>query len=119
MVSNKLYKKKREPTAIGSFGLPHPHLPICRQLTYKRERLALFSERWFQCGRLNESSNKANASLFNMLAQRFARCTIFIYRAYIRDARFLALSVAAASLCAAKLLKIIDIRKYFSIFFQF
>jgi hypothetical protein len=23
--------KKREPTAIGSFGLPHPHLPTCRK----------------------------------------------------------------------------------------
>jgi len=39
--------KKREPTAIGTFGLPHPHLPICRQLTSKHERLALLLERCF------------------------------------------------------------------------
>ena len=40
--------------------------------TYKRERFAIFSERQFKCGRLNESSNKANA--FNhMSAKPIAR----------------------------------------------
>ena len=40
-----IHTKKREPTAIGSFGLPHPSYPIyAEKPTYKRERFALFSE---------------------------------------------------------------------------
>ena len=47
-----LYKniqiEKREPTAVDSFGLPHPPYPTyAEKPTPKRERFALFSEYGF------------------------------------------------------------------------
>ena len=54
--------KKREPTAIGSFGLPHPLFPNKQKAHAINVSVSHYSrKRVFQSGSLNESSNKANA----------------------------------------------------------
>ena len=57
--------EKREPTAIGSFGLPHPLHPIYSESSRIHVSVSpIFRNEVFQSGSLNESSNKANAYLF-------------------------------------------------------
>ncbi len=55
--------KKREPTAIGSFGLPHPLPPIYAESSRTNMSVSHYSRKanYSSCGSLNESSNKANA----------------------------------------------------------
>ena len=79
MVDTNTYKK-REPTAIGSLGLPHPYCPIYAESPRARVSVShLFSEQYLQCGRLSESSNKANAS-FNQYVSRVATRLLLILR---------------------------------------
>ena len=80
--------KKREPTAIGSFGLPHPQFPIYAESSRINVSVSHYSRKTvFQCGRLNESSNKANA--YSICSARLRLSSLF----YAAEVSYLAVNV--------------------------
>jgi hypothetical protein len=69
-----MYTKNVSQLLLVHSGYHTPTFQHAEKPTYKRERFALFLERQFKCGRLNESSNKANA-FNNICLQTFGlRC---------------------------------------------
>ena len=73
---SKIHTKKVSQLLLVHSGYHTPTFQYAEKPTYKRERFALFLERQFKCGRLNESSNKANAfnHMFAKPIARICRC---------------------------------------------